>query len=35
MVVYVLSIIGITFSILGALITGIATLIKAIKNKED
>lgn len=34
MVVYVLSIVGVVLSILGALITGIATLIRTIKNKR-
>jgi hypothetical protein len=35
MVIYVLSVLGITLSILGALLTGIASLIKTIKNKES
>ena len=35
MVVYVLSIVGVSLSILGALLTGIATLIKTIKSKKD
>ena len=35
MVIYVLSVLGITLSILGALLTGIATLIKTIKSKES
>lgn len=34
MVIYVLSIVGISLSVLGALCTGIASLIKAIKNKN-
>ena len=33
MAVYVLSILGVTFSILGALLTGIVSLIKTINKK--
>jgi hypothetical protein len=34
MVIYVLSVLGVAFSVLGALLTGIVSLIKAIKNRE-
>lgn len=34
MTLYVLSVLGVSLSVLGALLTGIVSLIKAIKNKE-
>ena len=34
MVLYVLGIIGVGFTVLGGILTGIVSLVKAIKNKE-
>jgi hypothetical protein len=34
MVLYVLGILGVGFTVLGGILTGIVSLVKAIKNKE-
>ena len=35
MMIYVLSILGVSLSVIGALLTGIATLIKTIKKRGE